>query len=275
MVKVMSRFGVSAVAAVLLLSLLGSVLFVNTRPADAQAGGGALLNEVMSDNETALFDVDGDASDWIELANPSGSTVNLGGAYLSDDATDLTKWQFPTGTTIGPNEYLVVFASDKDRRVAGQQLHTNFKISASGEEVLLVAPNGVTVSDSLNVPALDPDRSYGRTASCESITLEAEDGTVSGTFRVTNVGAASGGAVVDSADNGNEDYTNPAEFGDSVLGRVVFNFNVTSDGVFRGDAIVTSPGNSSNSFFVSLDDGPWQLWDTPNGTLLALSLIHI
>jgi hypothetical protein len=119
------------------------------------------VNEAMSDNGGSLLDVDGDASDWIELANTTGSPIDLGSAYLTDDPTDLTQWQFPSGVSIPANGYLVVFASDKNRAVAGQQLHTNFKLSSGGEDVLLVDDDGTTVVSTLTIPALDEDRSFG------------------------------------------------------------------------------------------------------------------
>jgi len=85
-----------------------------------------VINEVMSSNQTALFDENGDASDWIELYNPGGEPANLSGYGLSDDPLDSLKWRF--GNTVMPaGGYLIVFASDKNRHAA--QLHTNFKIA--------------------------------------------------------------------------------------------------------------------------------------------------
>jgi hypothetical protein len=119
---------------------------------------GIFINEIMSSNITTIYDEDGDASDWIELYNSSGSQVNLEGYYLSDDSLKIEKWQFGN-TVIGPGEYLIVFASDKDTII--DYWHTNFKISASGEEIILSDPNGVLI-DKINVPASYSDVSFGR-----------------------------------------------------------------------------------------------------------------
>ena len=66
------------------------------------------------------------------MANGGTSSVNVGGWYLTDDPNNLIKWQFPS-TTIAAGGYLTVFASGKDRRVSGQELHTNFTLNADGE----------------------------------------------------------------------------------------------------------------------------------------------
>ena len=54
-----------------------------------------------------LTDEDGDQSEWIEIHNPQSTEVNLGGWYLTDDPSNLAKWQLPT-TSVGPGGYLVV-----------------------------------------------------------------------------------------------------------------------------------------------------------------------
>ena len=118
-----------------------------------------VINEVMAANQTTLFDEDGDAPDWIELYNPGSQPANLARCGLSDDPSNGLKWRF--GNTVMPaGGYLIVFASDKDRHTA--QLHTNFKISASGETLVLTDSSGV-VLDRVAVPASPTDISYART----------------------------------------------------------------------------------------------------------------
>lgn len=102
------------------------------------------ITEFLASNDENLLDVDGDSSDWIELSN-FGAATDLGGWYLTDDAANLTKWQFPLPTQLNNGDYLVLFASDKDRAVAGQELHTNFKLKAGGEYLALVRPDGSTI----------------------------------------------------------------------------------------------------------------------------------
>ena len=57
---------------------------------------------------------------------------------------------------------LVVFASHKDRAVAGAELHTDFRLSAEGETVFLVFSNGTTIVSTLEVPRGYTDVSFGR-----------------------------------------------------------------------------------------------------------------
>jgi len=73
------------------------------------------LNEVMSSDNTAFADEDGAYEDWIELVNAGDAAVPLQGWGLSDDAADQPlKWLFPA-ITLNPGEFLVVWASGKDR----------------------------------------------------------------------------------------------------------------------------------------------------------------
>ena len=90
------------------------------------------LTEFLAENTEGLSDSDGEFSDWIEVFNSGPRSINLGGYFLTDDETALSKWTFPA-TELGPGQFLLVFASEKDRRRAGEELHTNFKIDKDGE----------------------------------------------------------------------------------------------------------------------------------------------
>jgi spore coat protein CotH len=103
-----------------------------------------IISEFMADNASVLADEDGAYEDWIELHNPGAAAINLDGCYLTDDAQNLTKWRLPA-QTLPPGGNLVIFASQKNRAVAGAQLHTNFKLDANGEFLALVATNGSSV----------------------------------------------------------------------------------------------------------------------------------
>ncbi|MCP3927773.1 MAG: T9SS type A sorting domain-containing protein [Bacteroidetes bacterium] len=96
-----------------------------------------VINEFMSSNDNTIVDENGDSSDWIELFNKGGETVSLSNYYLSDKADNLQKWKFPD-IEILPQAYLLVFCSGKDKREVDMPLHTNFKLSAAGEDLFLL-----------------------------------------------------------------------------------------------------------------------------------------
>lgn len=117
-----------------------------------------ILNEIMSSNSNMIQDEDGEYSDWIEIFNPNEITISLFNYSLSDDETYLRKWLFPE-TSILPGEYLIVFASNKDR--LGAELHTNFRISSEGETIILANHNGFVI-DQLGAIPIPTNISYGR-----------------------------------------------------------------------------------------------------------------
>ena len=121
-----------------------------------------VVSEFMADNATTLTDEDGDSSDWIEIRNTTSNPVNLEGWSLTDSPNNTQRWSFPD-RTIGPDEYLLVFASGKDRKVVGQPLHTDFRLSAGGEYLALYQPDGTTTSFAYEpeFPAQSADVSYG------------------------------------------------------------------------------------------------------------------
>jgi len=82
-----------------------------------------VVTEYCSSNVESKVEVDGTSPDWIELWNSGVSTVNLAGWGLSDDSGDPFQWTFPD-YFLGPNEYVVVFASGRDRRVTHNEYHT-------------------------------------------------------------------------------------------------------------------------------------------------------
>ncbi|MDL2243341.1 chitobiase/beta-hexosaminidase C-terminal domain-containing protein [Bacteroidales bacterium OttesenSCG-928-J19] len=120
-----------------------------------------LINEFLALNSNGIVDEDGEHSDWIELYNPGDASVNLKDWALTDIQGNLFPWTFPD-ISLGAGDYLLVFASDKDRRTAENQLHTNFKLSGSGEYLGLIAADG-TISDEYapSFPSQITDVSYG------------------------------------------------------------------------------------------------------------------
>lgn len=104
------------------------------------------LSEFMANNSESLADEDGDTSDWIELFNSGPGDINLDGYYLSDDEANKLKWRFPA-VTLPEGEFMVVFASEKDRTNPLRELHTNFKLEKAGEYLGLHSPTGQAITE--------------------------------------------------------------------------------------------------------------------------------
>src|SRR4030042_1360825 len=85
-----------------------------------------------------LLDGDGRSSDWIELYNPTDTSISLDGWYLTNDKDDLTMWQFPDGLVVWPGRFLIIFASEKNQELypynypyldPSGYYHTNFNLN--------------------------------------------------------------------------------------------------------------------------------------------------
>ena len=134
-----------------------------------------VISEFMADNTKTLKDKDNAYSDWLEICNTGASAVNLQGYFLTDEASFLTKWQFPS-VSVPAYGYLVVFASDKNI-TTGPELHTNFAISAGGEYLALVEPDGHTIAYEYapEYPNQFADVSYGPAQAFATQTLVASN----------------------------------------------------------------------------------------------------
>ena len=93
-----------------------------------------VINEFQASNASTVSDPDfGAYADWIELYNTTDQVVDLGGWYLTDNIVDTTQWVFPSGVTMDPGAYLVVWADGED--VNQTDPHTNFRLSIGGESI--------------------------------------------------------------------------------------------------------------------------------------------
>lgn len=117
-----------------------------------------VINEIMASNQTTAKDEKGQYEDWIELYNGSSESVDLSGWFLSDDLSKPDKWAFEAGTSIPANGYLIVWA---DEDGAQGPLHANFKLSASGESLMLLNAEKRLV-DTVSFGQQLTDRGYAR-----------------------------------------------------------------------------------------------------------------
>jgi gliding motility-associated-like protein len=120
-----------------------------------------VINEYSCSNINGITDAYNQREDWVELYNTTGAPIDLTGFYLSDKATNLTKWQIPSGS-IPANGFKMVFCS-KRNTVNGNQYHPDFNLQQTeGDWIILADPLGAVV-DSIFIQHLTKaDHSVGR-----------------------------------------------------------------------------------------------------------------
>ncbi len=96
--------------------------------------GSVVINELLANSQQD--------SDWIELHNTTGQTLNLGGWYLSDDANDLTKYRIGAGTSLAANGYIVFYENRHFGNRSDPGCRKPFALSANGETVYLHSGSG-------------------------------------------------------------------------------------------------------------------------------------
>jgi len=79
---------------------------------------------------------------WVELYNAGSGTVDLSPLYLTADLADLTAWRFPGGTTLGPNQFIRIWADAKPDQSTPAEPHTSFSLSPTNGAVALVRLQG-------------------------------------------------------------------------------------------------------------------------------------
>ncbi len=119
-----------------------------------------IISEIEAANSSGIVDSAGVAADWLEITNTSSTqTVNLANWKLEYN-TAPTIWTFPS-MNLGPGESRVIFCDSASATDPTQELHTNFNLSKSGKNLLLVDNLGNTIQSFTPFPAMTSDISYG------------------------------------------------------------------------------------------------------------------
>jgi hypothetical protein len=121
------------------------------------------INEIMASNTATVTDESGLYSDWIELYNNTNTTILMDNLYISDSYTSPLKYAIPAGTSLAAHSYLTLWADDNAAATTAAHLHAAFKLSGSGERVILSYANGVVI-DSTSFGAQTTDISWARCA---------------------------------------------------------------------------------------------------------------
>lgn len=155
-IRMRNRFKVKMYGLLVMLTVL--FLCVIGRTVSSSASEHVVLNEICSNNFTLVQDRNGNYTDYIELYNAGSEEISLAGCYLSDDADNL--WKYPLESIkLAPGEFYVVWMDGMEDAESGR---SGFGISRHGEEIFLSHPDTGKIIDSVKVPALVYNTSYGR-----------------------------------------------------------------------------------------------------------------
>ena len=133
---------------------------------------GLFINEFLASNGTGTTDENGEFDDWFELYNATDQPIDIGGLFVTDNSANPRKWQIPTNnpavTTIPPFGFKLLWADEQTNQ---GPLHTNIKLSGSGEQIAIVQINGtvVNVIDLITFGAQTTDITSGRNPDGNSI----------------------------------------------------------------------------------------------------------
>ncbi len=139
-------------------------------PGRANAGRSTLpafplvwLNEVLPDNIGGVLDNFSEREPWIELYNSDTKPVDLGSYFLSNDPLNPAKWQFPAGTTLGPKQFLLIWADGEPGESTPSAIHANFRLSSGlGLVTLSRAQSGsFAAMDYIKYEVTTPGASFG------------------------------------------------------------------------------------------------------------------
>ena len=101
--------------------------------------GEVVINELLAHSHDA-------ASDWIELYNTTGTTIDVGGWFLSDSKNNLFKYEIARGTAIRPGRYLVLYQDLHFGNAGDPGAHEPFALSENGERLYLNSAKNNTLT---------------------------------------------------------------------------------------------------------------------------------
>jgi len=128
------------------LSAIDSITFSGNTPIDSDI----LMNEIFSRGTD-------EDPDWIEVYNLSAAPIDISGYKIYDgggQSGSKPKKEFPAGTVIPANGFVVIVTDDADP--------SGFGLSSGGEEVWLEDASGVVIDDVVFPAMAEVTYSYGR-----------------------------------------------------------------------------------------------------------------
>ena len=209
-----------------------------------------IISEVEAKNTDGILDEAGSNTKWLEIYNPDPqAAVNLNGWSLYYDNTQTT-WNFPSGVTLGPEEFRVIFCDKTPTTDPIGELHTSFGLTSSGSTVELINPSGTAVS-SLTYPSLSADTSYGAAETVTETDLVAAGATAAYYLPTSN--ATSLGTTWTQPGFSDSSWSTGATglgFSGNVNGfaTTVYTSSLTSiQSITTADAVINTPADQSGT----------------------------
>jgi hypothetical protein len=120
--------------------------------------GAVVINELLANSS-------GGIPDWIELHNTTDETIQIGGWFLSDAGSDLTKYEIAAGTALPPQGYAIFTDDSHFGNENDPGCHKPFGLSRDGEQLYLHSGSGgglTGYSEQQRFGASEPGVSLGR-----------------------------------------------------------------------------------------------------------------
>ena len=115
------------------------------------------ITEYMTHNKKSYCDEYGNYYDWMEIYNPKDEDYLLENVYVTDDMSNLKKYELPK-TEIKSKAYLIIHFAGKKVDYSG--IYADFALSDKDKE--LIISNGKEVIDKVPIVKLVDNISYGK-----------------------------------------------------------------------------------------------------------------
>jgi gliding motility-associated-like protein len=145
------------------ISFMKSLILASSLLAGVTAFSQVCINEFSCSNVGITTDAFGEYEDWVELYNSGASAFDLSGYYLSDNSSNLSKWEIPAGASVPAGGYTMIYFSGRDL-LSGTQIHPSFGLTQTKNDwIVLSSPSGNVVDSLKLVKMTQKNHSYGRT----------------------------------------------------------------------------------------------------------------
>ena len=117
-----------------------------------------IINEVMASNTGEVMSPAFNFDSWIEVYNPGATDINLGGMFLSIDASNPYQWQMPSNMGSVPAKGFKVIWLGSNEIKSNQ---APFKLDCDGGTIILSDKNGEVITKQ-NFPEAMSRTAYAR-----------------------------------------------------------------------------------------------------------------